>query len=456
MTKFVIRRFLWMLLVLFVVSFITFILMNSIPGGPFDRAGDRRLDPAIVANIEAKYGLDDPAWFRYINYIGGVAIPRLTYGEYQYMLTLNREEAGMEPRLDDEGEDIKLIFPRNVLTDFRPQSVLDNHLTNVGIPFIRRAVPANIRDAASNGGNVIGDLNTGDEVEVLKLNSKETYYQVRAPGATFDDGTDTGWIVADRLKVNGEFSEENPLVTTVAPALATMRWLNFGPSYASRSQSVNDLYRNQLIVSAQLGAAAMIIAMVIGIPLGIVAALNRNTTWDYISMSVAILGVSVPVIVLGPVLRYVAVQVPWLPVSGWGTWQQAALPAFALGFSQSALLARLTRASLLQVLNEDYIRTARAKGLSERVVILIHALKNALIPVITVIGPLFAALVTGSLVTETIFAIPGIGRYFVTSVTNRDYPVIMGTILVYAFFLVLANMLVDVIYAFLDPRIRFD
>ena len=131
------------------------------------------------------------------------------------------------------------------------------------------------------------------------------------------------------------------------------------------------------------------------------------------------------------------------------------MPAFALGFAQSALLARLTRASLLQVMNEDYIRTARAKGVSERMVILFHALKNSLIPVVTVLGPLFAALLTGTFVTETIFAVPGMGRFFVTSVTNRDYPVIMGTILLYAAFLVLANLVVDVVYAWLDPRIRY-
>src|SRR5690606_27510481 len=133
------------------------------------------------------------------------------------------------------------------------------------------------------------------------------------------------------------------------------------------------------------------------------------------------------------------VQWKILPASGWGTFQQAILPAFALGFTFSALLARLTRASLLQVLDEDYIRTARAKGLSERIVVSLHALKNALIPVVTVIGPLFAVLVTGTFVAETIFGIPGMGRYFVTSVTNRDFTVVMGTILLYAGFLVLAN-----------------
>lgn len=456
MSKFIVRRFLWMILVLFVVSLITFMLMNAIPGGPFDSAGERPIPPEIVANIEARYGLNDPIWFRYINYVGGVAIPKFTYGEWQYSLTLNREKAGLEPLVDEEGEDINLAFPRNTLNGFQPQSVIDNFLININMPFIRRAVPVNLRDSASAGGAVIGTLNTGDRVNVLRLNSNGTYYQVQVDNADFGDGIDTGWISAKRISVSGDdFSVDNPTAGEITRAAATFRWMNFGPSYTSRSQSVNDLFRSQLVVSGQLGVAALIVAITIGVPLGIAAGLNRNTSWDYASMGVAILGVSVPVIVLGPILRYVAVQVPWLPVSGWGTWQQMILPALALGFSQSAILARLTRASILQVLNEDYIRTARAKGLTERMVIMVHTLKNSMIPVVTVIGPLFAALVTGSFVTETIFAIPGIGRYFITSVTNRDYPVIMGTILMYAFFLVLANMLVDVIYALLDPRIRY-
>jgi ABC-type dipeptide/oligopeptide/nickel transport system permease component len=233
--------------------------------------------------------------------------------------------------------------------------------------------------------------------------------------------------------------------------------MNFGPSLKSRSTTVAGIFQDNLPISFQLGTAALAVAMAIGIPLGILSALKRNTIYDYTGMGVAIVGVSVPVIIMGPILQY-AFGVQWkvLPVSGWGSLPQMILPAFALGFAQSALLARLTRASLLQVMNEDYIRTARAKGLSERMVILFHALKNSLIPVVTVIGPLFAALLTGTFVTETIFGIPGLGRYFVTSVTNRDYPVIMGTILLYAVFLVLMNMLVDIVYAWLDPRIRFD
>jgi ABC-type dipeptide/oligopeptide/nickel transport system permease component len=235
----------------------------------------------------------------------------------------------------------------------------------------------------------------------------------------------------------------------------TLRWINFGPSYRSQTRSVNDIMREQMPVSAQLGTLSLLIAMVIGIPLGTIAALRKNTVYDYFSMSTAILGVSVPVIILGPLMKYVfAVELGWLPTQGWGSTQQAIMPAFALGFAQSALLARLTRASLLQVLNEDYIRTAYAKGLRQRQVIVIHALKNAMIPVATVLGPLFAALITGTFVTERVFGIPGLGAYFVTSIQNRDYSMIMGTTLVFAFFIVLANFVVDLTYAWLDPRIR--
>jgi ABC-type dipeptide/oligopeptide/nickel transport system permease component len=271
-----------------------------------------------------------------------------------------------------------------------------------------------------------------------------------------------GDILVPRV-TTGKFrpnTAEDYLINIPLPAFmgenAALRWANFGPTYKKRGRSVNDIFRDNLPVSFALGVAALTVAMCIGIPLGTMAALKRNTGYDYASMGVAILGVSLPVIITAPLLQYLfAVEWKVVPVTGWGTLSHMILPAFALGFVNSALIARLTRASLLQVLNEDYIRTARAKGLSERWVVIGHALKNGMIPVVTIIGPLFAALVTGTFVVETVFGIPGMGRYFVTSITDRDYPVIMGTILLYAIFLVLANMFVDVMYAWLDPRIRY-
>jgi len=232
----------------------------------------------------------------------------------------------------------------------------------------------------------------------------------------------------------------------------------FGPSYTSRSRTVNDIFRDHLPVSAQLGLAALTIALVVGVPLGVLAALKQNSGWDYASMAVAIFGVSVPSVVLGPVfILLFALTLKWFPVAGWGQqWTQIIMPATALGLGSSALIARLTRASMLQVIREDYIRTARSKGLSEYIVVARHAIKNAFIPVATILGPMFAALVTGTFVIEQIFAIPGMGRFFIRSITNRDYPVVMGTTLLYAVFLVVANLAVDITYAFLDPRIRFE
>lgn len=258
--------------------------------------------------------------------------------------------------------------------------------------------------------------------------------------------TDAEWkrTPAEDYLINIEISED-----------LAIRWMNFGPSFNSRGRPVNDFFRDQFPVSVQLGLASLFVALAIGLPAGVIAALNHNKPLDYASMGVAIVGVSFPVIILGPFLQYLfGVSLGWLPITGWGTPQHVILPAFALGFAQSAIIARLTRASLLQVLHEDYIRTARAKGLHERRVIRLHALKNAMIPVVTVLGPLTAFLVTGSFVTELIFAIPGIGRQFVLSISNRDYPVVMGTVLLFALILVLMNTVVDIIYAWIDPRIR--
>jgi ABC-type dipeptide/oligopeptide/nickel transport system permease component len=203
---------------------------------------------------------------------------------------------------------------------------------------------------------------------------------------------------------------------------------------------------------------ALLVALIIGMPLGIMAALKQNTIFDYMGMGVAIIGVSVPVIVMGPILVWIfGVTLKWVPPTGWGAkppyflgflptqvgwdfFKYAVMPSIALGLASSAIIARLTRAALLQTVREDYIRTARAKGLQERLVITRHALKNSLIPVVTILGPLFAALVTGT--RDRADLAPGMGKYFVTSITNRDYLVIMGTILLYASLLV-ANLLVD-------------
>ena len=247
---------------------------------------------------------------------------------------------------------------------------------------------------------------------------------------------------------------------------------DLGPSFRQRGRTVNDIVGESFPISAQLGIMAIGLALLIGIPAGIVAALNHNRTPDYVASFLAILGVSIPALVMGPLLYWLfALKLGWLPVALWGAEppfilgfipipttkfiKHAILPVLALGTGLSASIARLTRASLLQVIREDYIRTAKAKGLRERLVIVRHALKNSLIPVVTVLGPMFAAVVTGTVVIEAIFGIPGMGKYFVQGISNRDYPLIMGVTLVYAVILVVANLAVDITYAWLDPRIRF-
>jgi len=351
MGRYIARRLIYLVVVLFVVSGITFLLEHAVPGGPFDR--EKALPPEIKANLERRYHLDDPLLVQYGNYLNDVILPHLTF----------------HPATNNMDEDYLFNF--------------------------------------------------------------------RLPGGL--------WL----------------------------QWMNFGPSYASRSRTVNDIFRQQLPVSIQLGIMAFFVSVIIGMPLGIMAALKQNTFFDYFGMSIAIIGVSIPILALGPIMVWLfGVDLKWLPPSGWGAqppyimgfiphqlgwnfFKYAIMPALVLGIGSSAIIARLTRGSLLQVIREDYIRTARSKGLIESLVIRRHALRNSLIPVVTILGPLFAALVTGTFVTELIFGIPGLGKYFVTSINNRDYPVIMGTTLLYAVFLVIANLIVDIVYAFLDPRIRY-
>ncbi len=324
MFAFIVRRILWAIPVLFCIVLVTFVLSRSIPGGPFDRVGDKSLPPTVRANLEAKYGLDKPLAEQFFTYVFDV---------------------------------------------------------------------------------VQGDL---------------------------------------------------------------------GPSFSYRGRTVNQIIGQTFPISLQLGILSILLALIIGIPAGVLAALRQNSWVDYSSSFVAILGVSIPNIVLGPLLIFIfAVTLGWLPAGRWGVnykelyfgifppmtkdfWLHAILPVITLGTAFSAIFARLTRASLLQTIREDYIRTARAKGLSQNRVVMLHAMKNSLIPVVTVFGPVLAAVITGSFVTERIFGIPGMGEFFVTSISNRDYPVILGTTLFYSVLLVSLNILVDVTYAWIDPRIRYD
>jgi oligopeptide transport system permease protein len=231
---------------------------------------------------------------------------------------------------------------------------------------------------------------------------------------------------------------------------------DFGPSYKRASRTVSDIVVDFLPVSARIGVLAMLIAVGVGIPLGVIAATRHSTLADHGAMLVAVVGISVPSFIVGPLLIWVfALNLGWMPTGGVDTPIGYVLPSLALSLGPLALIARFTRSALLEVLRSDHVRTARAKGLVEVVVVARHALRNALIPVVTIVGALLAEVIVGSFYVETVFVVPGLGRYFVTSVTDRDYPVLMGVTLLLATTVAVANLVVDVVYAYLDPRIRY-
>jgi oligopeptide transport system permease protein len=230
---------------------------------------------------------------------------------------------------------------------------------------------------------------------------------------------------------------------------------DLGPTFKYASRSVNEIIALSLPVSLELGALALIFALALGIPLGVVGAARRNTAADAASMAAALVGISVPRFVLAPLLVYVfALQLHVLPVARWDGPRHMVLPVICAGLPLAAYIARLTRAGMLEILSSDFVRTARAKGLSETRVILKHALRGGLLPVVSYLGPGTSSLLVGSLVVEKIFNIPGMGRYFVEAATNRDYNLVVGLSLVYGVVLMVMNVIVDVAYALVDPRVE--
>lgn len=237
-----------------------------------------------------------------------------------------------------------------------------------------------------------------------------------------------------------------------------VRHFDFGTSLRFEGQSVNKIIWRSLPVSAAVGILAYVLALIVGIAVGSVAALKQNSRWDYASMALAMLGISVPNFVLGPILVLVfSLSLYWLPPSRWGGFpsRNLILPVITLSAIYMAYIARLTRAGMLEVLRSDYIRTARAKGLSERHVLIKHALRGGLMPVVSYTGPALAFLLTGTVVVERIFALPGLGNYFIQASLNRDEPLLIGIVAFIAITLLFMNMLVDIAYAFLDPRVRY-
>ena len=237
-----------------------------------------------------------------------------------------------------------------------------------------------------------------------------------------------------------------------------IRHLDFGTSLRYEGQSVNTIIKRSLPVSATVGILAYLLALIVGVTAGSIAALKQNTKWDYGSMALAMLGISVPNFVLGPILILIfSLGLYWFPPSRWGGFpsRNLVLPVITLSAIYMAYIARLTRAGMLEVLRSDYIRTARAKGLSEKDVVIKHALRGGLMPVISFTGPALAFLLTGTVVVERIFVLPGLGNYFIQASLNRDEPLIIGIVAFIAIVLLFMNLLVDIAYAFLDPRVRY-
>ncbi|MBI5958842.1 MAG: ABC transporter permease [Chloroflexi bacterium] len=372
MIKFLIRRILAGIPVLFAIMLVTFTLSHLLPGGPFSFSGNNRKVPEyLVRQLEEKFGLNKPILFN-------------TWNDGYY----------------PDGDDWKII---------------GYHTETVTL------------------GGTKDEIRSKTE-KVLRVDMLDSQFWNYV------------WGVMQ---------------------------LDFGPSLdkSQRDQNVqvSDEIAARLPVSMQVGLFSVVLGFTLGIPLGVLAAVYHNSLIDNVAMFFAVLGQATPGIVLAPILIIVfAVELGWVPVADQkNVWREGpelslyylqilALPVLTLGTGMSAGIARLTRASLLQVMHEDYVRTARAKGLRERVVIYVHALKNALIPVATIVGPLLAGVLTGTFVVELIFVIPGLGGAFVDGVAGRDYTMIMGVTILYAIFLIIGNILVDVMYTWLDPRIRFD
>ena len=319
-------------------------------------------------------------------------------------------------------------------------------------------------------------------VPVLVTVSLVTFIIMRsAPGSPWDTDPDRRQVDAITQKsLEAYYGMNKPMwrqftayvfgdVDTAGKFVCGMVCGNLGPSYRQRGRTVQDIlfaappqetfWQSRFGYSVRLGLIALSFAIIIGIPIGVIAALKQNTLWDYLGLFIATSGISVPSFVLAIFL--IIIFGSWLHwiniiVDNWNQIKYWLMPATVLGFGTMAYTARLTRSAMLEVLRQDYVRTARAKGLAEMVVIVRHMLKNALIPVVTILGPALAGLVTGSFIIETMFSFPGMGRAYVQAIGQRDYSMIMGTTVIYALLVAVANLSVDLVYVFIDPRIRLE
>lgn len=293
-----------------------------------------------------------------------------------------------------------------------------------------------------------------ESVPVLLVIVTVTFFMVRlAPGGPFDDEKNVSKEVEAQLLAY--YHLDDPLYVQYFAYLNGLLHGDLGPSFKYSARSVNEFIRIGFPVSVELGLYGLAVALTLGLLAGTTAALRPNTMRDYVPMSLAMIGICVPNFVLGPLLVLVfALWIDWLPVAGWDDPQDKILPAITLGAMYAAYIARLTRGGMLEILSQDFIRTARAKGLSPRRILWRHALRGGILPVIAYLGPMTAYLISGSFVVETIFQIPGLGRFFVEAAFNRDYTLILGLVVFYAGIIIVLNLVADLAQIWLDPRLR--
>ncbi|MFJ7888157.1 ABC transporter permease [Lysinibacillus xylanilyticus] len=281
-----------------------------------------------------------------------------------------------------------------------------------------------------------------------------TFFLLRlAPGNPF--ASERNFPPQIEEKLNETYGLNNPWYVQYKDYLIDAATFDFGESMKYKARSTNDMIAEGFPVSLTLGIEAMLLAIGFGVLIGVVAALYHNRYPDYLATTFAVLGISVPSFILAGLMQYfLAYKLQLFPISGWKGFSYSILPALAIAFSHMGFIAKLTRSSMLEQNNSDYVKMARAKGLGKWTVVFRHTLRNALLPVVTYLGPLTAGVVTGSFIVEQIFAVPGLGKHFVQSITNRDYTVVMGTTVFYAIILLFAVFIVDILYSVIDPRIK--
>jgi len=283
------------------------------------------------------------------------------------------------------------------------------------------------------------------------------FFMIRAaPGGPFD--AEKALPAEIEANLRAAYHLDEPLVQQFGRYVWNIVRGDFGPSFQYKDFTVTELIAAGFPVSLRLGGSAMLLALLVGIAAGTIAALRQNSRTDHTVMAVSMTGISIPNFVMAPLLiLFFAVYLGWLPAGGIGDggWRHMILPVVSLALPQIAYIARLTRGSMIEVLRSNFVRTARAQGLPERTVVLRHALKPALLPVVSYLGPATAAVITGSVVIEQIFGVPGLGRYFVQGALNRDYTLVMGVVVFYGALIILFNLLVDLVYAWLDPKVKY-